>query len=139
MATLSRFKQNMSKITEGEWVDLGEDWGNLKIKTRGFTDAYHDARQARMRRASIKFGGEAKIPPQETRKILGELLLQHCLLDVDNLEDEKGNKVPFDTFKELILEDAYQDLQAACLVAANKLTAEREEDIADAKKNSPTP
>lgn len=140
MASLSRFKTDLSRKNDGGWVKLGEEFSEIEIKTRGFTDAYSDARQAKMRRAGSRYGGDLqKIPQAEVRAILIELLITHCLLDVRNLEDTEGNPVSFELFKELLHEDAYIDLYGAALQAASQVTAEREADLQAAKKNSPTP
>jgi hypothetical protein len=136
MASLARFKANVNRVNEGNWVDL-EDYGNIGIKTRGLTNAYQDARQARMRRAALKYSGDqTKLTQAEVRDIVAELLVQYCLLDVRNLQDLDGNEVPFETFKELIGEDAYQDLYVACIVAATRVSNEREADLEDAKKKA---
>jgi hypothetical protein len=137
MAKLTAYKSDLKKMNEGTWVELPDDFGDIQILTRGFTDAYMDARQARMRRAATKFGGDLnRIPQAEVRAILAELLVQHCVLGVRNLEDQDGNPVPFDLFCELIQEEAYKDLYGACLAAANIVSNEREADLAEAKKNS---
>lgn len=140
MASLARFKSDLTKINEGTWVTLDENYGEIEIKTRGFTNAYNDARGARIRRAALRFGGDAlKIPTSDVRAILVELLIKHCLLDVRNLEDEKGQPVSFALFCELLNEDAYSDLYGAALAAANQVSTEREQDLAESKKSSLKP
>lgn len=136
MASLSRFKTDLSRVNDGAWITLGEEHNSIEIQTRGFTDAYHDARGARTRRAAARYGGDtAKIPQSDFRKIIIDLLIQHCLLDVRNLEDDKGEPVSFELFKQLLYEDQYQDLYTATLTAAAIVSSERETDLADAKKN----
>lgn len=140
MAKLSRFKADLARVNDGAWVTLGEEYGEIEIKTRGFTDVYNDARGAKIRRAASRYGGDAlKIPQAEVRAILIELLIKHCLLDVRNLEDEKGEPVSFALFCDLLQEDQFSDLYGAALAAANLVSTEREQDLADSKKSSPKP
>lgn len=140
MASLSRFKADLTKINDGAWVKLGEEFGEIEIQTRGFTDAHNDARAARIRRAATRFSGDAtKIPQSDVRAILIDLLIQHCLLDIRNLEDQNGDPVSFDLFCQLLHDDQYQDLYGAALAAANQVSAEREADLQEAKKNLAKP
>lgn len=137
MTKLSRFKADVTKINEGTWVELGEEFGALEIKTRGYTDSYNDARQSKMRRAAVQFGGDtSKLSSSATKQILVDLLIRFCLQDVRNLEDEKGDAITFDQFKELIADDAFADLYTACIVAANRVTLQRDTDLDDVKKSS---
>ncbi len=139
MAKLSRFKANTNKINDGDWVTLGEEFGNIEIKTKGFTDKYNDARQARIRRAALRFAGDSnKIPAADLRKIIVDLLIENCLLDVRNLQDENGIEVTFDVFKELLYDPNFLDLYMAVISAAAAVTNEREADLEDTKKNLPT-
>lgn len=140
MASLSRFKTDLSRVNDGAWITLGEEFGEIEIQTRGFTDTYLDSRQSRMRRAATRYGGDLqKIPQADVRAILIDLLIKHCLMDVRNLEDQNGDPVTFALFCELLRDDQYVDLYGAALQAATQVTAEREADLADSKKNLAKP
>lgn len=133
MTSLSRYKSNLTKINEGTWITLPDS--GLEIETRGFTDAYNDARISRLRRAAARFGGDTtRIPNTDVRKLLVDLLIEHCLLGIRNLQDETGKEVSLDTFKELLYEPAYTDLYDGVLSAASIVTAEREADLESGKK-----
>jgi hypothetical protein len=136
MASLSKFKQNVTKIKDGTWITLGDEWDSLEVLTRGFTDTYNDAHRQKLRRAAIKYSGDvSKIPGAESRKIIVQLLIDHTLLDIRNLKDQDGNDVKIDVFKELLLDPAYPDLYLAAFQAANILTSEREADTVEIKKS----
>lgn len=136
MAKLSSFRVDSKAVEEGEWISPGSEFDDLEIKTRGVTDAYNDARNAKMRRAAVRYGGDlAKIPSAVTRGITVESLLDHVLLDVRNIDDDSGNPVSFAQFAEMLHSPDYIDLVVACLKAAAIVGLSKANAIEDAKKN----
>lgn len=142
MAKLSQFKQNSRAIQEGEWVRVGEEYEDLEIHTRGFTDAYYDAQAARQRRAAVSLGGDTtKIPSAIRRAINIGCLIDHVLLSppVRNLQHDDGRDVTADEFEEMLRDPDYPELFLACFKAASQVGQRRGGDLEEAKGNSPQP
>ena len=136
MAKLTSFKVDAKAIEEGEWIRPGEEYEDLEFRTRGFTDAYEDARAAKTRRAAARFGGDAsKIPQSERRAILIDCLLAHVLLDVRGLNDEHDQPIPFNVLAGHLHDASFAPLVSAALTAAAQISNRRAADVSDAAKN----
>jgi len=134
MANLASRKRNSVAFTEGAWKTPDPDM-DLRIKTRGFTDEYHDLQAAKQRKAAKGFGGDtSKLPVALTRSINIECLIKCCLLDVQ-MTDDDGNTVTFDEFCDAIRDPDYVDLANAAFSAAGMVTSERESDVKEAEGN----
>lgn len=137
MANLSLFKVDSAAIEAGEWVRPGEEYDDLEIRTRGLTDAYTDARAARMRKAAISFNGDqAKIPAAISRNILIDCLTKHVVLDVRNLSDASGAPILFPAFCDLLRDPDYADLVLAVIKAATQVGIRKATDASDDAGNS---
>lgn len=119
MTKLSAFKIDSKALENGEWVQPGEEYGTLEILTRGFTDAYVDAKAARMRKVALGFAGDVnKIPNAIGRAITTECLIAHVLLDVRGIEGDDGQPIGFAAFCDLLRDPDYSDLLNAVVAAA---------------------
>lgn len=133
---LSAFKVDSKAINEGKWVRPGEETGDLEILIRGYTNAYSDARNARMRKASLPYGGDiSRIPTAISTEITADCLADHLVIDVRNIVDDAGNPVSVETFRECIRSPDYPELLMAAIRAAAIVSQMRAEDTADAVKN----
>lgn len=133
MAKLSEFRSDSAAIKAGEWVHVGEEYSDLEIRTRGFTDVYFDAQAAKQRRAATGFGGDAaKLPSALRRSINVEALIAHVVLDVRNLEGDDGKPIAKDAFYDLLRNDDYAELVVACFKAAGQVGQRKAADIEDA-------
>jgi hypothetical protein len=140
LAKLSAFKIDSRKVEQGEWIQPGEEFEDLEILTRGFTDVYEDAKNGRLRRASVGFGGnQNKIPNAIRREIVVDCLIKHCLLDVRNLSNGDGDAITFTEFCELLRSGDYPDLVNAAIAAASQVGMRRAADVEDAVGNLETP
>ncbi|UPY35496.1 hypothetical protein [Sediminicoccus sp. KRV36] len=142
MAKFSSFRQNSTLIRNGEWIRVGDEYDDLEINTRGFTDAYYDAQAARQRRAAQKYGGdERKLLTAERREINIECLIEHVLLEppVRNLTDDAGVPVTADQFFDLLRDPDYPELFLACFKAAAQVGQQRAGVLDEAKGNSAPP
>ena len=138
MAKLANFKRNMTKaIDSGEWVRVGDEYDDLEIMTRGFTDEYTDMRNALLRRtATQKYRGDAsKITTAEGRDITVDCLEAKCLLGVRNLVDDAGQPVVMPAFLKMLRDPDYSDLFTAALVACANVGRARTADAEDDVKN----
>lgn len=137
MAKLSQFRTDSRAINEGEWIRVGDEYDDLEIRTRGFTDAYFDAQAARQRRAAVGFGGDvSKIPSALRRQINVEALIAHVVLDVRNLNHDDDRPVTKDEFADLLRDADYSELVVACFRAAGQVGQRRQADLEDAVGNS---
>lgn len=140
MAKLSSFKVDSNAVKQGEWVSPGEEYDDLQILTRGFTDLYTDARAARMRRLAVGFGGdERKIPNELQREVIVDCLIKHVTLGVRNLVDDAGQPVTFAAFCDMLRNPDYADLFKAAVNAASMVGLVARQDVADALGNSAPP
>ena len=140
MARLSAFKIDSKAVETGSWVRAGEEYDDLEILTRGFTDQYTDAHQAKLRKAAKGLGGDtSKLPIAISRALLVESLLQHVILDVRNLQDGSGQPVTMTAFAAMLSDPDYAELVSACLKAASRVGLAKADDLADAVGNSAPP
>jgi hypothetical protein len=138
MARLKEFQSDQKAIDEGEWVLPGEAvYGDLEIKTRGFSDQFKEARARRWAKASAAYNGT--VPEALGRKINAELLADFLILDVRNLTHDSGEPVTVAEFRKMLLLPEWDRLARACWDAAamvtNRSMAQRE----DAAGNSSRP
>ncbi|EHM01157.1 hypothetical protein HMPREF9946_02232 [Acetobacteraceae bacterium AT-5844] len=141
MAKLSQFRQNSTAIIKGEWVPVGDEFGDLEILTRGFTDEYYDAQAARQRVAARDFDGDVSRLPTATRRSINlDCLIDHVLLGVRNLEHDEGPQagkpVTLEEFHDLLRNPDYAELVAGCFKAPARVGRRRKADLADAVGNS---
>jgi hypothetical protein len=142
LAKLSSFRTDSQAIQAGEWVRVDDEYGDLEILTRGFTDAYFDAQARRQHAAARGFGGDAnKLPSAIRRAINVECVIEHMVLDVRNLVDDQngGRAIPVQEFKDLLRNADYAELVVACFRAAGKVGQRRAMDLEEAVGNSPPP
>lgn len=121
MARLTDLKTDSAAINDGVWVDI-EQYPGLRIRTRGYTDAFIDAQARRLAQAAEKFRGSIeRIPNAVRRAINAGLLVDFLLLDVDGLyvDDAETEKVTLDGFRDLLADPSYGQLQRCCWEAAS--------------------
>jgi hypothetical protein len=136
MAKLSAFRQDAKAIAEGEWMRVGEEYGDLEIHSRGFTDEYFDAQAALQRQAAVGLGVEvSRLPSKVRRRINIDCLIQHVVLDVRNLTHDDGPAVTFDEFCGFLRDPSYVELVTACFKAAGKVGQRRTAELEDALGN----
>ncbi len=138
MAKLASFKRDMKKAREsGEWVQVGDDYGDLEILTRGFTDEYTDMRSAALHRLAVRnYRGDAnKITTAESRAITIECLQAKCLLGVRNLVDDAGQPMTLDDFVRLLDDPDFSDLYTAALIACGNVGRAKAVNAGDDVKN----
>lgn len=113
---LKDFETDSAVINDGKFVKV-DGYDELEIKTRGYTDAYLDARTRRLKKAAEKYDGDIDlIPNGERRQINGELLRDYLVLDVKGVwhDKEKQNPVTADEFRALLGDPSYDRLTSAC-------------------------
>jgi hypothetical protein len=133
MAKLSKFTINSKALLDGEWVSPGEEYDDLMLYLRGFTDAYADARNTRMRKVAMAFGGrEDRIPTERSRDILVDCLDKFVVLDVKNLQHDDGKDVTRDEFIGLLRTPAGAELLVATINAASRVGRVAAEAVDDA-------
>lgn len=139
MARLSDFRVNARTLRDGDWVDLGEDWDGLRLKVRGQSRTYFDARARAMQRAAKEHGGdEARIPEAVVDRINAECLGEHVLLDVAGLEDA-GQAVTVDRLRTLLTDPDAAPLVSAVMVAVDRLARRARAEAREAEGFSAPP
>jgi hypothetical protein len=136
MAKLSAFKADSAAIQQGEWVRVGEEYDDLEILTRGFTDVYFDAQASRQRRAAVGFNGDTnKLPSALRRSINIDCLIAHVVMDIRNLQHDDGRPVTRQEFEGLLRDPDYAELVVACFKAAGQVGQRKAIELDDAVKN----
>ncbi len=137
MAKLSNFKINSNAVRNGEWVRVGEEFHDLEIQTRGYTDQFTDARAARMRDAARRLcaGDVTRLPAAEFRAINIECIIEFCLQDVRNLVDDADAPIGFADFCALLRQADYTHIYEAVLRAVGMVGIIRAETVKAAVGN----
>lgn len=134
MANLASYKRNSKVKAEGVWKQPDPD-RDLRIKSRGYPDEYHDLQAAKQKKAAKGFGGDtSKLPVAMTRKINVECLIATSLIDVE-MKDDDGNAVTFEEFCDALRDPDNVDLINLAFASANMADSEREDDLKEASGN----
>ncbi|MBP2229666.1 hypothetical protein J2847_002965 [Azospirillum agricola] len=114
--------------TEGRWVQPDPD-RPLKIKTKGYPDAYTNASASMQREAAKGFNYDTdRLKATHRRNINVKCLIKHSLVDVKGCTIG-GRDLSFEEFCALIQEKRGQKLLGLAFMAANMATeAQKEED-----------
>jgi hypothetical protein len=136
VANLKTFSVNSGAQAAGEWIQPGDEYEDLALRVRGFTDAYHDAQAALLRRAAaIVAGDQSKIPNAVQRDIRIKCLIEHVFLDVRNLTDDAGKPVTADVFRDLMRDPDHGVLVSAVIQAAAQAGRGRAVELEEDAKN----
>ena len=143
MVNIATTRVNSAVATTGEWLELADEFAGASIHARGFTDAYHDAIAARMRKAAVRFRGDASAVPIGVRRAINvECLITHALTGprdghqgVKGLENENGTPMTFRDLCDALQDRDYTPLLAAVTVACATAGTVRDDDITDAAGN----
>jgi hypothetical protein len=140
MVELSEFRTDTRAINDGVWIRVNEAaYGDLDILSRGFTDDFVDAQNARVTKAAEPYGGErTRVPNSEMRTINASLLEDFLVLDVRNLRDGE-RVVEVAQFHMMLYDPAYNRLARACWEAAGRVTTRSEAQVKAASGNSHAP
>lgn len=123
MAKLANFRVDTRAINDGAWIRVGPEYDDLEILSRGFTDDFLDAQEARLQKAAQAYNGDqAKIPNGERRSINASLLEDFLILDIRNMVDELGKVVEIKDFHSMLYEPDYSMLSRACWLSAGRVT-----------------
>lgn len=136
MAKLKNFRRDLAKALDtGEWIRVGDEYDDMEILTRGFTDEYTDMRNAVGRRLAIQRyrGDSTKITNAENRNLTVDCLAEKCLLNVRNLVGDDDQPVTLPAFVEMMRNPEYSDLFnaaiAACANVGRARSADRDDDV----------
>jgi hypothetical protein len=137
MVSLSEFRSDTRSIQDGAWIRVNEAaYGDLDIMTRGFTDEFIDAQNARLSKAAEPYGGDrTRIPNGEQRRINATLLRDFLVLDVRNLLNG-DEPVSVEAFHAMLFDAAFVRLARACWDAAARITARSAAQMEAASGNS---
>lgn len=132
---ISTLRIDHQRVQDGEWMPLGDEYGDVEVLVRGPTDRYMDAIGARSRAAARSLGGDpTKLPTAVSRRIIIGCVNEFLLLDVRNLTSN-GEPISIGQFKALLEQPDYYPLVSAVLGAAAKVGQQRAEDLIEAMGN----
>lgn len=139
MAKLADFKVDTRAINDGSWERVDEArYGDLEIRSRGFTDQFVDMQAKMLRKAAEPYGGNQEDIPNDVRRMINADLCRGVLvLDVRNLTDDDGHAVTIEAFHTMLDDPAYARLLRACFDAAAKVSTRSEAMAKAIAGNSP--
>jgi hypothetical protein len=123
---LSDIAVNPVLIEQGDWVDNLPDMPGVRIKARGLGNADYRKLEARLIREIPRARRLEGLAPTDQDRILGRLLLETVVLDVEGLEDDSGPVTYSRQLGEqLLLDPEFQRFRAAAATAAD-IVAQRQ-------------
>lgn len=139
---LNSLKTNAAAAIEGRWVKDMPGLGNIEVRVLGTNNpAYRRRLQAMYRALPPAKRKNGAIDPIENDRIIGTCLLDHCLLDWRNVEDDDGNPIPYsrEAATPLLTEPDFAAFRDGVLAAASSVDDEEAEADEDTEKNSSQP
>jgi hypothetical protein len=138
MVDLSEFRTDTKAINDGVWLRVNEAaYGDLEILSRGFTDDFVDAQNARIAKAAEPYGNDrTRVPNSLMRQINASLLEDYLVLDVRNLKNGEAD-VEVGAFHMMLYDAAFNRLSRACWDAASRVTTRSEAQLKSAVGNLP--
>lgn len=134
MTDIKSFRRDAAAMRDGEWIEAGPEYGDLKIKCRDLGYVYLDT-QARLEKiAARKFGGVERIPASERANINIQAMIQTALLDVSGLT-RGGEPVSFAEFCELLLDPSMGELTSLAFICCGRVGRVKADDLEEAAKN----
>lgn len=145
MAKLSAFSRDAARVQEGETIEVGPDGDTFLITTRGFTPRYRDAlftlkseAASRLNRSlqpgATRYTAET-LPPSEDDRLQGQAIAEHCVIDVDGLQNDDGSAITVDAFRKLLASGEHRMLIALAITAASRVGDEQAQAHRDAVGN----
>lgn len=134
---LNQYKTSVDAENDGQWVDLDITTGAAVLVARIGSKRYSTMLQRRLKpyRRSIR---NNSIDDSVSERIIGEVMAETILLDWKNLA-LNGKAVPYsaEQAKELLTDPQFKDFREVIFELANDAESFRQEEMADAEKNSP--
>ena len=150
MAKLKEFQRDTAALEGGVWINPDPDFSDIQLLVRGRDAAYYDKYTVAIRevvRRAKRDGtlqsnqGLNDLPPSTRDSIENEVMLQHYVLDVRNLEDDDG-PVKIAEFRKMAITEQFRPLlsmaQTAFFKATERRAADREEVLGNSKPSRPT-
>lgn len=105
MPRLTATRRNTAALNAGVWVEFDEpEYEGAAIQTRGYTDAYVDARnhgiRALLRRHRVT--DTADLPNAEVRALAIECLIAHTLVDVRGFTNDDDSATTIAQFRDTL-------------------------------------
>lgn len=133
---ITSIKRDSRAVAEGTWVSEIPNFGNLRLRVRGFTSPKAIELRARLNRQAPKSDRhrDGTLKHEANARIMAEVLHSAILLDWDGLTDS-GEPTPYDTAKALqwLSDPDYRPFADAVAWAANTVdegNAETTEELA---------
>ena len=150
MAKLKAFQRDTASLEDGVWINPDPEFSDIELRVKGRDAAYYDkytiairevVRRAKRDGTLQSNQGLNDLPPSTRDSIENEVMLQHYVLDVRNLEDDEG-PVTIADFRKMAITEQFRPLlsmaQTAFLMATERRAADREEVLGNSKPSRPT-
>ena len=150
MAKLKAFQRDTAALEGGVWINPDPEFSDIELLVRGRDAAYYDkytiairdvVRRAKRDGTLQSNQGLNDLPPSTRDSIENEVMLQHYVLGVRNLEDDEG-PVKIAEFRKMAMTEQFRPLlsmaQTAFLMATERRAADREEVLGNSEPSRPT-
>jgi hypothetical protein len=150
MAKLKAFQRDTAALEVGVWINPDPEFSDIELLVKGRDAAYYDkytiAIRDVVRRAKRDGTLQSNqslndLPPSTRDSIENEVMLQHYVLGVRNLEDDEG-LVKIADFRKMAMTEQFRPLlslaQTAFLMATERRAADREEVLGNSEPSRPT-
>lgn len=150
MAKLKAFQRDTAALEVGVWINPDPEFSDIELLVKGRDAAYYDkytiairdvVRRAKRDGTLQSNQGLNDLPPSTRDSIENEVMLQHYVLGVRNLEDDEG-PVKIADFRKIAMTEKFRPLlslaQTAFLMATERRAADREEVLGNSEPSRPT-
>jgi hypothetical protein len=135
---LSAIKVNSALAEQGSWVDSIPDLPGIRIKARGANNSDYRVLEAKLVREIPRADRLEGLKPADQDRIMGTLLLETVVIDVEGLTEDDG-KTPVTYTRELgqqlLLDQDYRVFRAGAAYAGAIVMDRREADQGIETKN----
>jgi hypothetical protein len=125
---------------DGVWQGDLPELGDIRVKVRGLNNRRYRLKfEAMVRALPPNKRRNGAVDPLERDRIVGVCMLEHVLVDWENVEDPGPIPYSKDKAKIYLTDPDYQKFRDAVFTAASRVGEMVEEDAAATEKNSAAP
>lgn len=136
---LNSLLRDMRSINDGVWVKPRGPQDDLEVKARGYTPGYRQKAEETFNSWTRLYGSPTKAPDGLSRRVMADLLFEHCVIDLRGLYYYNGTPVTLAEAREIAgtINDDYDGwpLYEAMKMAVDLVDARRKADAEDIAGN----
>jgi hypothetical protein len=124
---LSDIKVDSRLAEQGDWIDNIPEMLGIRLKVRGAHNMDYRVLEAKLTREVPRSARIDGLSPSDQDRIVGTLLLETVLIDVQGLQDEVGEPLPYsrELGQKLLLDADFRSFRDAVAWAADVVAKRR--------------